>query len=343
MKLATLIRPRVVELAEKPMPRIAHDYVLVRIVLAPMCNEHIAYEQWDFRDRNRPDSLGHEAVGEVVATGRESKFRPGDRVIALCGYPCGGCQMCQLGRYAHCADTENPLERCQSESGECAFAQYIIKPEWLLVPIPGNVSYKHASMACCGMGATFTAMEEAGVSGGATVLVTGLGPVGLGAVVNGVARGARVIAAGATPYRRELALRLGSEEAFDPNTADARQRLRRVTNGNGPDHVLECSARARYQRFGLDAVRRGGTVTFLGESPELSIHIDRDIIQKGITIRGSLDLYLSHAEKMLDVISRTGGLIDTLITHEFPLTEIEKAWCLQVSRQCGKIVLDPWA
>lgn len=110
MRVVSLPRPGAVELIEKPLPRIARDYALVRIVVAPMCNEHLAYRDWDFRDRNRPDSLGHEVAGEVVEVGRDSRFQPGDRVVALSGYPCGRCEMCERGAYAHCEDTENPLE-----------------------------------------------------------------------------------------------------------------------------------------------------------------------------------------------------------------------------------------
>ncbi|MEV3859264.1 zinc-binding dehydrogenase [Streptomyces sp. NPDC050095] len=342
MKVAALDGPGVSRIIEKPLPRIAEDYVLVKVIAAPMCNEHLAFEHWDFRDRNRPDSLGHEAAGEVVEVGSGSSFRPGDRVVVLSGYPCGRCQLCVSGRYAHCADTEDPLAVCASESGECGFAQYMIKREHLLVPIPDGMSYEHASMACCGMGATYTAMENMEVKAGDSVLVTGLGQVGLGAVINGRARGARVICAGRSEYRRELAQELGAELLVDLGAPDALSAVREFTGGKGVDHVIDCSAQAAYQRFGLDAVGRGGRVTFLGESGELTIHVDRDLIQKGVTLYGSLDLYLRHAPGLLDVISKAGSAIDRLITHTFPLEEIEQAWKLQLTKECGKIILHPW-
>jgi L-iditol 2-dehydrogenase len=344
MRVAALDGPGACRIIEKPLPRIAQDYVLVKTLAAPMCNEHLAYRDWDFRDRNRWDSLGHEVAGEVVETRPGSPFRPGDRVVALSGYPCGRCRMCVSGRYAHCTQPENPLEVCGSESGECGFAQYMIKRERLLVRIPDGMSYEHASMACCGMGATYTAMENADVAAGETVLVTGLGQVGLGAVVNGAARGARMICAGRSPYRRDLARWLGAELVLDLGDRDSALRsIASFTGGAGVDHVIDCSALAEYQRFGLDAVGRGGSATFLGESGELSLHVDRDLIQKGVTLRGSLDLYLQHVPGMLDTISRTGHLIDRLITHALALDEIEQAWKLQLSRECGKIILHPWA
>jgi L-iditol 2-dehydrogenase len=341
MKVVTIPSPGSCRIVEKPMPRIAEDYVMVKIHVAPMCNEHLAYQYWDFRDRNRWNSLGHEAAGEVISTGSASDFQPGDRVVALCGYPCGRCSICASGRYAHCANTEDPLMICGSESGECGFAQYMIKREHLLLRIPEGMSYEHASMTCCGMGATYTAMENMGVFPGDKVLITGLGQVGLGAVVNGAARDAQMICAGRSPYRRNLARELGATLIVDLDEPDALSAVLDFTSGSGVDHVIDCSALAMYQRFGLDAVGRGGSVTFLGESGDLSLHVDRDLIQKGITLRGSLDLYLQHAPGILDVISRTGHLIDKFITHTFLLDEIEKAWQLQLSRECGKIVLYP--
>lgn len=342
MKVVTIPSPGSCRIVEKPMPRIIEGYVMVKIHVAPMCNEHLAYQNWDFRDRNRWDSLGHEAAGEVIWAGSASGFQPGDRVVVLSGYPCGRCAMCVSGRYAHCANAEDPLVICGSESGECGFAQYMIKREHLLLRIPDSMSYEHASMACCGMGATYTAMENAGVRPGDKVLITGLGQVGLGAVVNGAARDAQIICAGRTPYRRNLAQELGAKFIVDLGDPDALSAILDFTSGSGADHVIDCSALAMYQRFGLDAVGRGGSVTFLGESGGLSLHVDRDLIQKGITLRGSLDLYLQHAPGMLDVISRSGHLIDRFITHTFPLDDIEKAWQLQLSRECGKIVLYPW-
>ncbi len=341
MKVVTLTGRRACAIVDKAMPRIRGDYALVKIHVAPMCNEHHAYANLDFRDRNRLDSLGHEAAGEVVEVGPASRFRPGDRVVALSGYPCGRCELCRAGCYAHCQSTVNPLEVCQSESGECCFAQYTIKAEWLLLPIPEGMSYEHASMACCGLGATFTAMENLSVGPGDTLLVTGLGPVGLGAVINGVIRGARVIAAARSPYRTRLALELGAEAVVDPRDEDAVARIIALSDG-GVDCAIDCSAAALYQRLALDSLRRRGRMSFLGESGELAIHLDRDIIQKGVTLCGSLDLYLPHAAAMMRVIARAGHLIDKLVTHRLPLEAIGDAFELQLRGECGKVLLYPW-
>ena len=73
-------------------------------------------------------------------------------------------------------------------------AQLMLKPDWLLRKVPKDVPDDYAALACCGLGPTFGAIQRMAVSSYDTLLITGLGPVGLGGVVNGVYRGARVIA-----------------------------------------------------------------------------------------------------------------------------------------------------
>ena len=342
MKVVSVADRGHASLIERPLPRISKGFALVKVLVAPMCNEYVAYSKFEFRDRNRRDSLGHEAAGEISAIAGDSKFRIGDRVVALSGYACGQCAVCEAGAYGHCEFRPDPLEMCGSPSGDCCFAQYAIKQESLLFPVPGDLSLEHASMACCGLGPTFTAMEKMAVTKGETILVTGLGPLGLGAVINGVFRGARVIAAARSPYRTKLGKELGAELVVDPRDPLAAERLRSATRGMGVDYALECSSMPIYQRFALDSTRRLGAVTFLGESGAFPLHIDNDLIQKGLTLVGSLETNLKHLTALMKLIRSSRCEIDKFITHRFHLAQVSDAWEIQVSGNCGKILLLPW-
>jgi L-iditol 2-dehydrogenase len=265
MKVVHISGKRKCNLIEKPMPRVKENFVLLKIHVAPMCNEYLAYRDFDFRERNKPDSLGHEAAGEIVDVGSAVNLKVGERVVALCGYPCGRCYLCRCGYYSHCKNIQDPLKICDSESGDCSFAEYMLKQDWLLLPIPEGMSYEHASMACCGLGPTFGAMQIMNVSVPSTVLITGLGPVGLGGVINGIFRGARVIGVARNSYRRSLARDLGAELVLDPGDENALQIILDATDGEGVDCAIECSSGSDYQRLALDATRRKGKVTFLAE------------------------------------------------------------------------------
>jgi len=96
-------------------------------------------------------------------------------------------------------------------------AQYIVKPTFILQKIPDDVSYERASLACCGLGPSFGAFQQMDLNTFDTVLITGLGPVGLGAIVNARYRGARVIAVESNPFRTTRANNLKSgSEVFKP-------------------------------------------------------------------------------------------------------------------------------
>jgi len=101
----------------------------------------------------------------------------------------------------------------------------LLKPAWLLPKIPDDISYEKASLACCGLGASFGAFQRLGVGAFHTVLITGLGPVGLGAIVNAHFRKARVIAVESNEYRIKLAREMGVEAIVDPRDPDCVARI----------------------------------------------------------------------------------------------------------------------
>lgn len=326
------------DIRRKPMPRVDRDYVLIKVMAAPMCNEYVAWTDGVYLERNRSDSLGHEMAGEVVQAPPDAPVRPGDRVVALCGYPCGRCELCRRGYYSHCAHTEDPLQVCGSESGECGFAQYAVKPAWMLEPIPDGLSYEHASMACCGLGPAFGAMERLGVTVGSTVLITGLGAVGLGGVINAKARGARVLAAVRSPYRAELARKLGCDRVVGPSLSEVLD----ATGGRGADFVIECSGQSVYHRLAVDSVARLGTVAFLAEPGRLDLSVDNDLVQRGVTLLGTLDINRNDARRLLTLITSVRDELDVYITHRLPLERVGEAFAAQAAFEAGKVVLFPY-
>ncbi len=213
MQKAAIFGPRQAGLVEAPMPEAKENWALVKIHSAPMCTEYKA-----FVDGRVSSAHGHEAAGEVVDVAQPGRVKVGDRVVVMPQYPCGTCDLCLAGDYIFCEQTVDFAAFTGGEEGRATMAQFLLKPDWLLVPIPDDVSYDHASLACCGLGASFGAYQRLGTGAFDTVLVTGLGPVGLGAVVNGRYRGARVIGVESNPWRAQRALELGAEVVIDPPT-----------------------------------------------------------------------------------------------------------------------------
>ena len=337
MKQVRITGARHVELVDVPDPKAARNFVVIKNTAVPMCTEYKAYRgDWT------AENLGHEAAGEVVETAQPGKVNVGDRVVVMPQYPCGMCPLCLAGDYIHCEHNVDPLALTGNASGTATYAQYMIKQDWLCVPIPEGVSTEHASMACCGLGPTFNALERMDVSGLDTVLVCGLGPVGLGALLNARARGARVIGVEPHPYRAALAKELGAEAVVDPNNETALETIMDLTGGVGVDAAVDCSGAAQAQRLMIDAARRRGQVAFVGESGELTIRVSNDTIRKGLTLHGAWHYPLGDAPKIMQTIQRHGDLLDKLITHTFPMSRVRDAFELQLTGECGKVMLHPW-
>jgi L-iditol 2-dehydrogenase len=323
---------------EKPDPRPKEDFVLVKVRVTPMCTEYKL-----FKNGGTGDCFGHEAAGEVVEVAQPGRVKVGDRVAVMPLYPCGRCPLCLSGEYIHCRHPVDVGAVTGSSTGTATYAGYLLKQDWLLVPIPEGMSDEHGSMACCGLGPTFGAMQRMGVDAFDTVLITGMGPVGLGGVINARYRGARVFAVESHPYRAKLAGDLGAEAVFDPRDVGTPAKILELTGGTGVDKGVDCSGSPEAQRLLIDAARRKGQVAFVGEGGALTVEVSRDLLRKGLTLHGSWHYNLADTPRVMEVIRACGPQIDRLITHAFPMSRVQEAWELQVSGECGKVVLDPWA
>jgi L-iditol 2-dehydrogenase len=337
MKKAAILGERKAGLVDVPTPEPKGDWALVKVLATPMCTEYKM-----FVSGQTSEYLGHEAVGEVVAVAQPGPVDVGDRVVVMPLWPCGKCALCVAGDYIHCQHSVDVQSFTGSPEGQATYAQYLLKPSWILPKIPDGVSYELGSLAICGLGPSFGAFDQMGVDAFDTVLITGLGAVGLGAVINAKYRGARVIGVESIPYRVERAKMLGADILIDPGDKSALSQVLDLTDGLGVDKALDCAGVVAAQRFCIDATRRKGQVAFVGEcSNDLSIRISPDMIRKGLTLRGSWHYNLSLYPKIMQVIQGS-PVVDKLISHVMPMSQIQEAMELSASHQCAKIILKPW-
>lgn len=336
MRTVVLNDERKVQIVEVPTPTARDNYAVVRIMSAPMCTEYRLYHK-----EEKCINLGHEAAGEVVQASPASRVKIGDRVIVMPQYPCGECALCKSGDYIHCENTSDPLQSFGLQYGTGTFAEYILKPDWLLLPIPDDISYDEASMACCGLGPALQAVTTLGVSEGDHILVTGLGPIGLGAVICCAARGAKVIGVSRNEYRSTLAAKLGAVATIDGTGPNVAQKIQQLTNNTGVDKVIECSGDQFHLHLAITSVKRKGEIAFIGESSTFKMDLSKDLLRKGLTLYGIWHWNLNHYHLMIETIRKSRDKIQQLITHTFPLEEVEKAFQLQLTAQCGKIILKP--
>jgi threonine dehydrogenase-like Zn-dependent dehydrogenase len=336
MKKVAIIGVRKTALVDGPDPKPKGDWVLVKVQAAPLCTEWKAFEAG-----GACDQLGHEAAGEVAAVDQPGHVRVGDRVVVMPLAPCGVCALCRQGDYIHCEHSYDFKAVHGSLDGSATVAQYLLKPSWLLLPIPEPMSYERASLACCALGPSFGAFEVMGLSAADTVLITGAGPVGLGAVVNARFRAARVLVAESVPWRIRRAAQMGAT-VLDPAAGDVVAQVKDLTGGMGVDAALDCSGTVPGERTCIEAARRKGKVAFVGECAEdLPIRVSPDLIRKGLTVIGSWHYNLYGFPAILRVIKES-PLIDLLVSHVMPMAAIQEALALCASKQCAKVIVKPW-
>ena len=337
MKKAVILGVRQAGLVDVPDPRPLENWALVKVHAAPMCAEYKAFVHGD-----KSDFLGHEAAGEVVEIAQPGRVKVGDRVVVMPQYPCGKCPLCVSGDYIHCEQCVDFAAFTGSPEGSATYAQYLLKPDWLLPAIPEGVSYEHAALACCALGPSFGAFEAMNLNAFDTVLITGAGPVGLGGVVNARYRGACVIVVESVPWRVERAYAMGAEKVLDPREEDLAAQIKALTGGIGVDCALDCSGALPAERLCIDATRRKGKVAYVGESGgDLAIRVGPDMLRKGLTMIGSWHYNLRLFPAIMQVIQRS-LLIELLISHVMPMSRIQEAFEISASNETAKMILKPW-
>ena len=377
----TIPQPGTVELKEKPFPRTAPGYALVKVAIAPICIEHQIYRDHTFEWHEDEDHLGHEGVGTIEAVDEGSKFKPGDRVIAYQGNPCGTCFVCAEGLSpTHClaipyeemagfagGEPHAQLESlggadvmttpgglksieiaCDSESGGFGFSKYRLVPESMLQSIPDELDFRYAATANCSNGCTYTGVQETGIGPGDWALVGGIGFIGFGAIINAKYRGAGVIALGRNEFRMEQARKMGADYIIDPDDPDWLEQIHEITGDKkGCDAVFECSGYPYYQKRCLQAVRRYGHMRLfgflVGSDEPLPIQLLDEIHNRHVSLTGNHDVNINHRDGLVKMLMdpEVQKATDLLITHEFNMSDAGQAFEACLSKKCGKVFLYP--
>ncbi|MEJ7761098.1 MAG: L-threonine 3-dehydrogenase [Gemmatimonadaceae bacterium] len=325
-------------LLDVPEPRIREDEVLIRVRRAGVCGTDVHIFDWDNWASSRckpPFVVGHEFAGDVVDVGRlVTDVREGDRVTAEGHIVDGRCLLCRTGNAHVC-----PFTKIIGVDRDGCFAEYIAMPATNVWHLDDNISYDVGGIHDP-MGNAFHTALTADIPG-ATVLITGCGPIGLFAV--GICRAAgasRIIASDVNPRRLELATEMGAHHAVRPPEAEAI--VMGATDKLGVDVVLEMSGvpSAIHQAFAL--VRVGGRVQMLG-IPVKPIEIDlpKEVIFKGITIYGVVGRRMYETWHQMTRFLRAGAFDPArVITHRFPMSEADAAIAAIKSGDAGKVIFE---
>jgi len=322
--------------------------VKVRVKSCGLCHSDVSVVDGAVQEM-LPMILGHEAAGVVEEIGEGvHSVAPGDKVVLTPCPPCGTCYWCVRAEFSLCErgmgimtntfpDGSTGLSRAGKRVFRglnlAGFAEYSVVHETGAVKIPEETPLEIACVIGCavqtGVGAV---LNTAGVEEGATVLVMGLGGIGLSAVQGArLANAARIIVSDPVAERREAAKAFGASDLLDPSSDDVVAMTRELTSGIGVDYAFETAGVAALVTAGFHATRNGGSIVCVGAPPaDQAIHIEPapffTIASK--KLMGCLLGSVNSLREVPRLISlwRAGRLdLEALITARRPLAEINAA------------------
>jgi S-(hydroxymethyl)glutathione dehydrogenase/alcohol dehydrogenase len=331
----------VVRLEEIELAPPGPDQVRVRIAATGVCHSDLSMGNGTLRHAV-PVVLGHESAGRVVACGEAvTDFAVGDPVVLTWAPPCRSCWYCEQGEPYLCeradAAWSRPYGRVDDGIpvypglGVGGFATETVVDAASCIRLPDGVPLIEAALLGCALLTGIGAIRSAaGVRPGQSVLVLGLGGVGLSAIQGARLAGAsRIVGVDPSEEKRELAQRLGATDVLEPS-ADLSKRIRALCDGRGVDHAIECVGRAETIRAAWSSTRRGGrtTVVGIGGKTEQVSFTPLEIFHFGRTLSGCV---YGNADPHRDIAYlaeqyRAGALdLSSLVTARIGLTEVGDA------------------
>jgi len=285
-----------------------------------------------------PRTMGHEVGGVVVEAGPHTDgVTVGMPVAVETHLHCGECFHCLAGNGHNCARME-----LLGVTVDGAFAERLVVPARSCFILPDGIDPKVAALLESA-GSAMHGFLRSGVNlAGASVLVSGAGPVGLVAAQIADALGARrVVVVEPNAYRRGMAERFGAiavgTEVDPREVADTMTRAR-----GGFDLALECSGAKPALANALDAVRREATLVAVGlVKGDVPLDVTKTLISRGITLRGSWGRSIWDTWHRLAALVVAGKVdLEGLITHRLPLSGLPHALNL-MRGEAGKVLLYP--
>jgi threonine dehydrogenase-like Zn-dependent dehydrogenase len=304
--------------------------VLARVESAGICGSDIAIYRGTYAARlDLPRVLGHEWSGTVVAVGEDvSGFRIGDPIVSEEIYWCGSCAACRSGQFDFCVSADElgftvdgahathvllPARACHVLSSEIPFSVGA-----LIEPL--SVAYNAVYLA------------GNGVEPGQRVIVSGMGPIGLGAALWVQASGAQAIGLETRPFRQDLAGKLGIAIAESIDDIEP-----------GADMIVEASGDHSVLHTLMPKLSVGARVITVGHTVEpVNIHLE-PITNRGLTVKGSYgQIGKGTYPKVIRALAQ--GLVDpsAMITETVPLSAAVETFDMVISSSdYGKVQFAP--
>ncbi len=303
-----------------PLPEIHDGEILVEMTAATICgsDRHTVSGR---RPGPHPSILGHEGTG-VVAVSQRPGFRVGDRVVFSVTDTCGECARCRAGLSAKCLDVRkigHELFDGDWRLNGTYATHMVVRPGQAVAVVPDHVGDEVASTAGCAVATVMACLEAAGPLAGRTVLVNGLGMLGVTAVAAARVRGAGRIVAVDPNDRSRLLVDGLADDALAPGQLQ------------GPvDVAIELSGARPGVEATLASLDVGGTAVLGGSvAPAGTVDLDPEWLVRGWrTVTGVHNYEPRHLSDAVHFLGEHGSLLpwDAILGRRYPLGDLEEAF-----------------
>lgn len=341
MKALVLSAYNQLDIADVPAPVAGPSEVLIRVEACGICGSDVHGYDGSSGRRIPPITMGHEAAGLISALGHDVQgLKIGDRVTFDSTVYCGHCDYCLRGEVNLCDDRQVIGVSCGDYRREGAFAEYVRVPHHIVYKLPESLSFAEAAM----LEAVSVALHAVRISsphGHDAALVIGAGMIGLLTLQATKAMGYKnVIVADVDATR--LAMAVGADHVIHASGQELIAQVMKLTNHRGVDVAFEAVGRNETVSAAIDAVRKGGTVTLIGNiTPEVTLPLQK-VVTREIRLQGTA---ASAGEYPLAMELMIAGKIQVLplITAVAPLEDGPQWFARLHAREPNlmKVVLSP--
>lgn len=331
------------EIVDVPVPVPAPDEVLVHVKACGICGSDVHGYDGSSGRRIPPIVMGHEAAGTVAVVGSNvSDIREGDRVTFDSTIYCGSCAYCRRGEVNLCNRRQVLGVSTPEYRRAGAFAECVVVPRRIIHDLPDNIPFAEAAMVEP-LAVAVHAVSLSEISENSSALVVGAGMIGLLVLQALRAKSCvRIYVTDIDNTRLRLAEQLGATATIDGSKLDTAAEVQRLTSGTGVDVALEAVGGTATIKTAIESVRKGGTVTLIGNiSPMVEIPLQA-VVSRQIRLQGSAASSGEYPE-CIDLLARGAVQVKPLITAVTPLEDGPRWFERLHSREPNlmKVVLTP--
>ena len=322
MRAAVLVEPGRFEIKEVPTPKCGPTDVLVKVKRAGVCGTDIHIFRGHFAAESIPLIPGHEFSGVVAAVGSAtSRITVGMPVVSDINVGCGQCYFCRKNEVLLCSEIKQiGIHR------DGAFADYVLVPERLIIPIPDDMPFDIAALteplSCC-----VRSFTRNNVRAGQSVAIIGAGPIGnLHVQMARLVGAAPIIAIDLNENRLKAAKAAGADVTVsDPSEVETI--IRRYTDGRGADVVIESVGSPKLYEQALKLVRAGGQVAAFGvaSAEARSTFSPLDYVMREIGMKATIASSGDDFHNALTLLKYNRIKTDFFTTVVRPLEETQSA------------------